>query len=390
MKLGIEKLVSDERKLLKNKRIGLLAHQASIDASGSHTVDLLADDLELNLVALFGPEHGIATKAQDMEAVESIALPYSDGRMPVYSLYGSTFESLTPTKDMLSGIDILVVDLQDVGARYYTYIWTMALCMKACAENGKAVIVLDRPNPINGVDVEGAMQEAGFESFVGLYSLPVRHGMTMGEIARYLNEEYRIGCELRVVRMEGWQREWFWRDTKLNWVNPSPNMRSFNAALLYPGMCLVEGSNLSEGRGADTPFEVVGAPYIDSAELISEIEKMNIPGVRATPTSFIPVRQKWMGKICHGVRWAITDEGIFKPYLTGIAFLWAVHRLYKDTGFSWRTKPYEFVSDKPAIDLLTGSSYFRENIDTKEFLSFRPLLKIPEEFREKRQRALLY
>jgi uncharacterized protein YbbC (DUF1343 family) len=389
MKLGIDRLCTELKELMKDKRIGLLAHQASVDSSGRYTVDLFTNDSDVNLVALFGPEHGIASKAQDMEAVENVSVPHHTKNITVYSLYGSSFKSLSPTEEMLSNIDLLVIDLQDVGSRYYTYIWTTILSLKACAKANKKVIVLDRPNPINGVDIEGELQHAGFESFVGLYPLPVRHGMTIGEIARFINEEYQIGCDLHVIEMEGWKREWFWRDTHLEWINPSPNMRSFNAALLYPGMCLLEGTNISEGRGTDTPFEIVGAPYIDSEELLRELEMMQLPGVRAAPTSFIPVRQKWMGNICQGVRWAITDERIFKPYMTGLAYLWVVNKLYKEKGFAWRTEPYEFVSDKPAIDLLTGSSYFRENID-HDFVSLIPLFKISNEFSEKRQEFLLY
>jgi len=389
MKLGINILLTKERRLIEGRRVGILAHQASVDSAGNHTVDMLAGDENVNFTALFGPEHGLVSKAEDMEPVKSFEFPDERRTIPVYSLYGENFESLTPTREMLSKIDALVIDLQDIGSRYYTYIWTAVLCLKACAENKKTVIICDRPNPVNGIDVEGAEQENGFESFVGLYKMPIRHGMTFGEIARYINDEYKIGCDLGIVKMEGWRREWFWRDTNLKWVNPSPNMRSFNAALLYPGMCLVEGTNMSEGRGTDTPFEIVGAPYVDSEELLSEIEKLNLPGIAAAPTSFIPVRQKWTGNMCNGIRWMINDEKSFKPYLTGLAFIWAVNKLYKDSGFEWRTEKYEFVSDKPAIDLLTGSSFFRQNID-HDFGSITKLSTLSREFLEKRRQFLLY
>lgn len=389
MKLGIDILLTKERHLIEGRKVGVLAHQASIDSACAHTVDTFGSENGVQLVALFGPEHGIATKAEDMEPVASFDFPDFKRKLPVYSLYGESFESLSPTDKMLSDIDVLVIDLQDIGSRYYTYIWTAVLCMKACAKKKKAVIVLDRPNPVNGVDVEGVSQEKGFESFVGIYPLPVRHGMTIGEIARYINDEYKLGCDLHILKMEGWNREWFWRDTNLKWIDPSPNMRSFNAALLYPGMCLIEGTNMSEGRGTDTPFEIAGAPYIDSGKLLSEIEKMKLPGIAAAPTSFIPVRQKWTGATCNGVRWMITDEKTFRPYLTGLAFIWAVNRLYKNEGFAWRTEKYEFVSDKPAIDLLTGSAFFRENINC-DFDSLLQLSIPQKEFLERRNKVLLY
>ncbi len=389
MKLGIDIILTKERHLVEGCKVGLLANQASIDSAGRHAVDIFGSEKDIDLQALFGPEHGIATKAQDMEPVASFDFPDYNRKLPIYSLYGDSFESLTPTDEMLSNIDVLVIDLQDVGSRYYTYVWTAVLCMKACAKRKKRVVILDRPNPINGVDCEGALQEKGFESFVGLHRLPIRHAMTIGEIASYINDKEKIGADLHIVKMEGWNRQWFWRDTNLKWVNPSPNMRSFNAALLYPGMCLVEGTNMSEGRGTDTPFEIVGAPYIDSENLIYATEKLNLPGVKLAPTSFIPTMQKWTGAICNGVRWTITDEKAFRPYLTGLAFIWAAHRLYKKDGFAWRKEKYEFVSDKPAIDLLTGSSFFRENID-KGFDELRVLAEPSAGFAEKRSKALLY
>ncbi len=389
MKLGIDIILSEQRPLIEGKRLGVLAHEASVTSDGRHLVDTLLSDKGLNVTTLFGPEHGIASKAQDMEPVRSYSYQGGDRAVPVYSLYGNDLDSLSPKDEMLGDVDVLLIDLQDIGSRYYTFIWTTVLCLKACRKNNKKVIILDRPNPLNGVDVEGALQEKGFESFVGLYPMPVRHGMTIGEAALYINEEHKIDCDLQVIQMQGWRRNRFWRDTGLKWIDPSPNMRSFNAALLYPGMCLIEGTNISEGRGTDTPFEIVGAPYMSSEELIAEFDKLGLPGVKAAPTAFIPMRQKWAGRMCNGVRFMITDEAVFKPYLTGLAFIWTVNRLYKDKGFEWRTAPYEFVGDKPAIDLLTGSSYFRQNIDND--LGLIAGLSTPStESLEKRQDALLY
>jgi len=388
MLLGIDVLLEKRRKLLEGKRVGVLAHVASQGVGGQHTVDRLGNDKGWKVTALFGPEHGITTTAQDMEPVDSHVDPSSG--LPIHSLYGQHFESLTPTKEMLQDVDVLVIDLQDIGSRYYTYIWTALLCLKACRKFGPSVIVCDRPNPIGGMLVEGADIEKGFESFVGLASLPVRHGMTIGEIVQMMNDREGIGADLTVIPMEGWSRQMSWPDTGLTWIPPSPNMRSFTAALLYPGMCLLEGTNLSEGRGTDTPFEIVGAPYIDVDELIEAFETLNLKGIRATPTAFIPTRQKWAGRICHGIRWVIEDPQAFCPYLTGLAFIWLINRLFRDVGFEWQNQPYEFVSNKPAIDLLTGSSHFREKIDEHALADLQTLANPTAQLLDARQCALIY
>lgn len=360
MKLGLENLIQNNLGLCEGKRVGLLAHQASVDSHSKHAYDLLKE-AGANITALFGPEHGVKGLAQDMEPVES----FTDREIytPIHSLYGGSFESLSPTPAMLENIDVLVVDLQDIGSRYYTYIWTTALCMKACAAMGKNVIVCDRPNPLGSTVVEGMPQKEGYESFVGLYQLPVRHGMTIGEISRYVNDTYSLGCDLKIIQMEGWSRNQLWPDLGLKWVNPSPNMRSFEAELLYPGMCLIEGTNVSEGRGTDTPFEVIGAPFIDSNELIAAFNSLELSGISAEPTNFTPTMQKYAGSKCQGIKWAVTDIKTFKPYRTGLAFIWLINKLYKNKGFAWRTEAYEFVEDIPAIDLLTGSDFYRTHID---------------------------
>ncbi len=388
MHLGIDILLEKQRDLIKNRRVGLLANAASVISSGMHTLDALAQDKSVKITALFGPEHGFSTKVQDMEAVETRQDPLSN--IPIYSLYGHTLDSLKPTRDMLNDIDVLVVDLQDIGSRYYTYVWTTALCVEACAEAGKEVIVCDRPNPIGGDRVEGPGIEEGFESFVGLKSIPNRHGLTIGEIVQFMNDDCTIGANFRMLKMDAWKRQMHWRDTGLAWINPSPNMRSYTAALLYPGMCLVEATNISEGRGTDTPFEIAGAPYFDSEEFIQEFEALGLPGVGLATTAFIPTRQKWMGKLCRGVRLIVSDPSSFRPYLTGLAFIWLAYRLYKDEGFEWRKDPYEFVTDKPAIDLLTGSDDFRTSIDDISLDELYQLSETPKEMLEIRQKALLY
>lgn len=354
MRLGIDNLLQAPE-LLRGRRIGAVLHQASRTSDGRPSREALAD---FTLTALFGPEHGLATRAQDMEGVGHAR----DQELPVYSLYGEDFASLKPTAEMCADIDVFVIDLQDIGSRYYTYIYTMAFCMQAARELGKSVIVCDRPNPINGVDLEGGLIEDGFQSFVGLYPLPVRHGMTIGELARYFNDACGIGCDLKVIPMTGWRREMSWDETDLSWINPSPNMRSLDAARLYPGMCLIEGSNLSEGRGTETPFEHCGAPWMDGARIAQQLTALKLPGIALAPTTFTPTFQKHAGKKCGGVQFTITDRRSFRPYLSGLALLWAVATDYPQD-FKWRTERYEFVEDTPAIDLLTGSAEFRSAVD---------------------------
>lgn len=391
MQTGIDRLFTVGALLpapLHGKRVGLLAHQASIDSNKTHTLDILLKN-KINITKLFSPEHGLWGKVQDMESVDSGVDPKT--KLPIKSLYGKTFESLKPTKKDLADIDVLVCDLQDIGSRYYTYAATMALCMQICAKNNKEVIVLDRPNPINGIDIEGKILKKGFESFVGLYPIPIRHGMTIGELASYFNKEEKIGCKLHVVKMEGWKREWYFDETGLPWINPSPNMRSVDAALLYPGMCLIEATNLSEGRGTNCPFELIGAPFINANNLTSTLNGLNLDGVSFKPTSFKPNFQKYAYQDCHGIEIQIIDKKRFKPVLTGIAILKTIHDFHpKD--FKWRNKPYEFVSDIPAIDLLSGDDQLRKDIENKK--SLEEIQKDwdvgYEEFLEKRKKCLLY
>lgn len=383
IRLGIDNLLQAPE-LLHGKRIGAVLHQASRTSNGRPTLDALSP---FTLTALFGPEHGLATVAQDMEGVKDAQ--DTQRNLPVYSLYGDSFDSLKPTRKMCDDIDAFVVDLQDIGSRYYTYIYTMAFCMQAARDFGKSVIVCDRPNPINGVDLEGRMIDDGFHSFVGMYNLPVRHGMTIGELAHYFNDVCGIGCDLKVIPMTGWQREMFWDDTGLTWINPSPNMRSLDAALLYPGMCLLEGTNVSEGRGTDTPFELCGAPFVDSKRLAQQLNELHLPGIKVAPTSFTPTFQKHGGKKCCGVTFAITDRQKLKSYQSGLALIWA---LAQHKGFAWRTERYEFVDDIPAIDLLTGNGGVRNAVDKHEPWTTLQHLSGPsfEDFLKCRSQFLLY
>lgn len=375
MKLGLDHIADHLRAKWKGARVGLLCHAASVTSDGRHARNILASSGEWKLTTLFGPEHGASTSAQDMEPVPPLPRRRTSANntgptaaIPTFSLYGATFDSLSPTPRMLADVDVLVVDLQDIGTRYYTYIWTTALCLRACARVGKPVIVCDRPNPINGVTVEGPTIEPGFESFVGLYPIPVRHAMTIGEVAQHVNTKHGIDAQLEIVQMDGWRREWYWDETGLPWVNPSPNMRSLSAATLYPGLCLLEATNISEGRGTSTPFELCGAPWIDGKDLARKLCQTDIGGIGIEAIEFTPLARKYADKKCGGVRFTITDREKFRPYEFGLTLL---RTLATFKGFRWRDPsgyppddgPYEFVTDRPAIDLLTGSPAVRREID---------------------------
>jgi uncharacterized protein YbbC (DUF1343 family) len=291
-----------------------------------------------------------------------IETPHRDDpgrRVPVYSLYSETRE---PTAEMLRGLDALVVDLQDIGARIYTYIYTMANCLRAAARHGVPVIVCDRPNPINGVDVEGAALVPGFESFVGQFPIPMRHGMTIGELARLFNAHFRLGAQLEVVEMEGWRREMFADETRLPWVMPSPNMPTLDTAVVYPGTVLFEGTLLSEGRGTTRPFELVGAPGIEAERFAREMNALGLPGAVFRPAMFEPTFQKHAKQACGGCQVHVTDRRAFKPVLTGAALIAMFHRELPGQPL-WRQPPYEYEHDKMPIDILAGSPQFREQIE---------------------------
>ena len=345
----------------------MVCHPASVDAELRHALDLL-QAAGARITAIFGPEHGARGEAQDMESVGDLALD-SRLRVPVYSLYGATFDSLTPRREQLSGLDALVIDLQDVGARYYTFVWTLALCMEAAGKAGVRVVVCDRPNPIDGSTVEGNLIKPGFESFVGLHPLPNRHGLTPGEIARYVQDYRGVRCELDIVPLRGWRRDMFFEETGLPWVYPSPNMPTVDTALVYPGMCLVEATELSEGRGTCRPFEVAGAPGVDPERLAAELSRRDLPGCRFRPLYFRPRFQKHAGGSCGGVQIHVTDRRRFDSYAVGAAFLQSVRRVAPDA-FAWREKPYEFVADIPAIDLLAGDDKLRAAVEAEMDLGY--------------------
>jgi uncharacterized protein YbbC (DUF1343 family) len=356
---GLEVLLDDPRPIA-GKKIGLVTNQSAVTTDLRHAVRVLQAGRGWKLTALFGPEHGIWGEAQDMEGVDHTSDPMTG--LPVYSLYGRSEKDLAPRREVLKTLDALVIDLQDIGSRYYTFIYTMALCMREAAPIGLPVIVLDRPNPIDGVHLEGNIREEKYSSFVGMFPLPTRHGMTPGELARYFNNVFKLNCNLNVIPMRGWRRGMWWGDTGLPWVIPSPNMPTVYTATVYPGMCLVEGTNLSEGRGTTHPFEFFGAPWLEPFKLAERLNAVGLPGVRFRAHYFLPKFQKHKDQVCGGVELHVTNRWAFEPYRTG---LWCV-KVARDMNtekFDWRRETYEFVSDRLAIDLLAGSDRYRAIVE---------------------------
>jgi uncharacterized protein YbbC (DUF1343 family) len=357
---GLEVLARRRFGPLRGLRVGLVCNPTAVDRRLRHAADVLSAAPGVRLVALFGPEHGVRGDVQYMAAVDDERDRVTG--LPVHSLYGSSPESLRPRRSQLAKLDALVFDVQDVGARYYTYQATMMLCMEAAAEAGLRLVVLDRPNPIGGRGVEGPALRPGFQSFCGMHDLAVRHGMTVGELAALFREERGLDLDLEVVPCEGWRRRRTFTDTGLPWVLPSPNMPTPDAALVYPGMCLLEGTNLSEGRGTTRPFHLLGAPWLDGGQLAHDLEAERLPGVRFRAAGFTPTWDKHAGRLCHGVELHVHDPEAFRPFRTGLACV-AVARAQDPDRFAWRTEPYEFVTGIPAFDLLCGSDRERRAIE---------------------------
>ena len=372
VKTGLEILLDLKLSLLDGSRVGLIVNPASINSRFEHAADLFHQHPQINLTALFGPQHGIRGDTQD-NMIEWQTFRDKRTALPAYSLYGETRK---PTPEMLANLDVLVFDIQDVGTRVYTFVYTMALAMEAARECGKRLIVLDRPNPIGGLQIEGNLLEPDFQSFVGMFPIPMRHGMTIGELALMFNREFGIGCELEVVKMDGWRRSMFYEDTRLPWVMPSPNIPTIDTAVVYPGSVMFEGTNISEGRGTTRPFEIIGAAYVEPDELIEELRKENLPGVIFRPLHFQPTFHKFAGELCGGIQIHVVDRNAFKPVITGVAIIRAIRRLYPD-GFEWKQPPYEYVYDKLPFDVINGSSRLREQIEPG-----RPVAEIEESWRE--------
>ena len=386
--LGSSRLL--ESGALRGKRVGLVCNPASVDHQLQHLVDRVFSDSAIDVVALFGPQHGFRSDVQD-NMIETPHTEFETGakkRVPLYSLYSDTRE---PTAAMLRGIDALAIDLQDVGTRIYTYMYTMANCMRAARKHGVKVIVCDRPNPVGGVEIEGVTLEPGNESFVGQFAIPTRHGMTIGELARLFNEHFGIGADVEVVTMAGWRREMYWDDTGLPWVMPSPNIPTLDSAIVFPGTVHIEGTNASEGRGTTRPFELVGAPWVRAEVFSTQLNARRLPGVYFRPVVFEPTFQKHARVACGGCQIHVVDRGAFKPVLTGVAIIDAI-RAEDPLSFAWKKPPYEYEVDKEPIDVIAGSPWVRHAIDAGERAEqiAERWTATAAEFRRLRQPYLLY
>jgi len=387
MPSGLEHFLAEIPPALRDARIGLCCNPTAVTRDLRHAVELLPA-AGIQLQRIFGPEHGVYAAAQDMISVV-------DEGPEVVSLYGDDEASLHPDPETLEDLDVLLFDIQDIGARYYTYQATLGYIMEVAGRVDTKVIVLDRPNPINGVDVEGNIVLPGFESFVSAYPLAVRHGMTMGEMGQFFQRYCGVECELEVIRTTGWRREQWFDETDLPWVLPSPNMPTLDTAIIYPGMCLIEGTNLSEGRGCTRPFHLVGAPWIDAnqmAELCRRGAQDNgLSGVGFRAASFEPRFQKHAGQMCGGVEIHLTNRNALESYLLGLVVIEAAMRCNPDR-FAWRTETYEYVDDPIAIDLLCGTSEARVGLESR--VSPRDLVEswrsVRDDWMPKRARCLLY
>jgi len=385
--LGLEKLLEDTLDLVRGSRVGLICNQASVNHGYEHAADLLNQHPEIDLRALFGPQHGIRGDVQDNMIETDHSVDKKTG-LPVYSLYSETRE---PTQDMLRDVDVLVFDMQDVGCRIYTFVYTMANCMRAARKYGKRVVVCDRPNPINGKDVSGNVLEPEFASFVGQFPTPTRQGMTPGELALLFNQHFSIGCDLDVVTMGGWRRELWLDETDAPWVLPSPNMPTVDAATVFPGTVHFEGTQLSEGRGTTRPFELIGAPYIDPDAYADRLNKLAFDGVYYRACVFQPTFQKHGGVSCGGVQIHVMNRETFEPVSAGVAMVKTAYDMYPDH-FLWKEPPYEYVFDKNPFDVISGTDKIRKAFESGADLaaiveSWQQPLK---EFLETRQGYLLY
>ena len=354
--LGSDQLVASDR--LRGQRVGIVCNPASVDAAFCHVIDRVVATPGAALAGLFGPQHGFHSVAQD-NMIETPHARHPRYGVPVYSLYSDTRE---PTAEMLSGLDLLVIDLQDVGTRVYTYVYTMANCLRAARRHGVPVVVCDRPNPIGGVAVEGPVLTPGLESFVGQFPIPLRHGMTIGELAQLFNQHFGLGADLEVIPMTGWARSMYYEDTGLPWIMPSPNLPTTEGAVVYPGGVLFEGTNVSEGRGTTRPFELVGAPWVDADALADTLSSLPLPGVVFRPVEFEPTFQKHAGQVCGGCQLHVTDRTTFEPVQVAVTLMQVIRRQNPEA-FKWRTPPYEYETMKLPIDILAGTKRLREQID---------------------------
>ncbi|MBP6965053.1 MAG: DUF1343 domain-containing protein [Armatimonadetes bacterium] len=382
VKPGLEVMLEQKMEIIRGQRIGLVTNHSAVTGDFTHVVDaLLAVGADIR--ALFGPEHGVRGDVADGREFVSYLDPRTG--IQVHSLYGRTRK---PTPEMLAGIDLMLFDIQDVGARFYTYLYTMSYCLQACAQNGTKFVVLDRPNPVNGTAVEGNILDTGFASFVGLHPIPIRHGFTVGEAAQFFNGELGFGADLEVVPCQGWKRAMYYDETGLPWIMPSPNLPTMDAAVLYTGLCYMEGTNVSEARGTSKPFEMVGAPFIDGYKLADRLNSLELPGVRFRPTSFYPSLSKHKEAQCFGVQAHVTDRGKLQTVPLGLHLVKALRDLFpKD--FQFRAPG---ASGKRYFDLLLGTDKVREGIESGASVEeiMLPWRSGLEEFMVKRRPYLLY
>ena len=385
VKLGIEQLLADPPAWMKDKKLGLLCNQASTDSTFRHSRDLIHSSFPGNLTCLFTPQHGFFCEKQDNMIESDHACDRVTG-LPVFSLYGETRE---PSREMFDHIDILLVDLVDVGTRVYTFMYTLAYCLEGAARWGKKVVVLDRPNPVGGELVEGNLVEDEYRSFVGLYPIPMRHGLTFGELGHFFNSHFGIGADYDVIPMNGWQRQMYYNDTGLPWLFPSPNMPTESTAVVYPGQVIWEGTNISEGRGTTLPFEICGAPFIDCEKLAEVVNLRYLAGCIMRPLVFQPTSNKWAGEDCQGFQLHVTDRAAFRPYRTSLALLQAIAQLYPDQ-FELKPPPYEY--EKEPLDLIIGSQSIRNAVlEGSDILELEATWqKYLDEFDEIRRSYFLY
>lgn len=384
---GLDLYRSEYYKNFRGSRIGLLSNQASVTNDLIHAKDVIQQVSPGALTALFGPQHGYAGEEQD-NMIETGHASDKALRVPIFSLYSALRE---PSADMMALIDVLLIDMQDVGTRVYTFSSTMLNCMKASKKHNKKVVILDRPNPVGGEVMEGNLLSPNLYSFVGPYKMPMRHGMTMGELALMFNKELKVGCDLSVIKMEGWHRSMYFDETGLPWAVPSPNMPIPESAYVYPGQVIWEGTNISEGRGTCRPFEIFGAPYLDTKKILNKMPKEFLSGCLLREVSFKPTFNKWQGEVCKGFMVHILDRELFRSYDTAIALLWAVIDTHKDC-FAWKSPPYEYEYEKLPVDLILGNYDLRVAIqEGRDIFKIRECwLKGYEEFKELRRPYLLY
>ncbi len=382
VKTGLDMLINNPPENLKGQRIGLLANPASVAEGFIHARDVLNQLYPGQLTALYSPQHGFFAEKQD-NMIESGHFSDPDLDIPVFSLYS---ETRIPTPDMFDPIDTLVIDIQDVGTRVYTFIYTISYCLEVAADLGKAIVILDRPNPIGGTQIEGNILESEYRSFVGRFPIPMRHGMTVGELSVFINQTREIDCNLTVIPMKEWRRKMYWTDTNLVWIPPSPNLPTPFSAMVYPGQVIFEGTNISEGRGTTLPFEQFGAPFIDVSNLKRRVAE-RIKGAVLRPVCFEPTSGKWCNQVCNGFHIHVIDKDLYKPYLASLILMQEIARAHPDA-FAFKSPPYEYEYERMPMDLILGSRTLRENIAAMkkpEFLEHEwqnPLKEFKETARE--------